>query len=136
MKATFKKIILLVIVLMGLQSIHGHTLFHLSPQQSITVLDDPGNVAKYRGKNGTVLYFKVRGSDQGSVWGGGNGIYTDDSKLAKAAVHAGVLKNGETGTIKVTILAGQSSYQSSTRNGITSSSYGSWVGSFKLESFK
>ena len=30
--------------------------------------------------------------NQGNAWGGTNGIYTDDSNIGKAAVHAGLSK--------------------------------------------
>src|SRR5262249_40919647 len=55
------------------------------------------------------------------------------SSVAMAAVHAGLLKVGEKGLVRVTVLAGQSSYRGSARNGITSSSYGTWQGSFRVE---
>ena len=63
----------------------------------------------------------------------GTGVYTDDSSLATAAVHAGVLRAGEEGVVKVTILRDQGPYQGSERNGVTSSSYSSWYGAFRVE---
>jgi len=65
------------------------------------------------------------------VWG--TDVYTDDSSVAAAAVHAGLLKVGERGRIKVTMLPGQDSYPGTTRNGVTSAEWASWDGSFKLE---
>ncbi len=94
-------------------------------------LPDPGNLVSYRGQNDTVLYFEVTGKTTGGVWG--DGIYSDDSELATAAVHAGVLADGETGVVKVTILPGQEEYGSSENNGVTSWSYGEWSGSYKVE---
>jgi hypothetical protein len=73
----------------------------------------------------------VVGTNTGSLWG--TDVYTDDSSVALAAVHAGLLKVGERGLVQVTMLAGQNSYVGSTRNGVTSTSYGAWAGSFKLE---
>jgi hypothetical protein len=64
------------------------------------------------------------------VWGTDN--YTDDSNLAIAAVHAGVVQNSQTKNITVTILPGQNSYTGSMRNGVTSSSYGYWCCSFSF----
>jgi hypothetical protein len=96
------------------------------------VIEDPGNLVSYRGKNGTVLAVRVTGVTDGSVWGGENGIYTDDSRLAKAAVHAGLVKPGEKAVVTVVIMAGQSSYPSSNRNGITTTKYGSWHGSYRF----
>lgn len=93
----------------------------------------PGNMAtasRYRGDIGGIYYFYVTGTTEGSLWG--TGTYTDDSSIAKAAVHAGVLLPNQQGVVKVTILAGQNSYQASTANAISSSSYGQWSGSFSI----
>jgi hypothetical protein len=69
----------------------------------------------------------VTGSTEGPVWG--TDIYTDDSNLAVAAVHAGAINIGETKTAYIKILPGEQSYEASVRNGIVSSSYGKWEGS-------
>ncbi len=98
------------------------------------VLDDPGSMNGLRGKNGEVFYFKVIGSNTGRVWG--TGVYADDSNLATAAVHAGALKVGEVGVVKVTILAGQAKYEGSTQNEVTSTDYGQWYGSFSVVGVK
>jgi archaellum component FlaG (FlaF/FlaG flagellin family) len=97
------------------------------------IINDPGSMTSYRKNTGLTYSVKVTGTDQGSVWGGSNGIYTDDSRLGKAAVHAGLLRIGETGVVKVTILEGQSSYKGSTDNGISTTNYGSYQGSYKFE---
>src|SRR5579883_906359 len=88
------------------------------------------NMTSYRGQNGLLVNVTVTGSLGGGVWG--TDIYTDDSTLAAAAVHAGYLTNGELGTLIVEILPGQSSYTGSTRNGVSTFSYGSWAGSFQI----
>ncbi|HVV66697.1 MAG TPA: LCCL domain-containing protein [Candidatus Saccharimonadales bacterium] len=62
----------------------------------------------------------------------GSGPYTDDSALGTAAIHAGLISSGQTATIRVCSQPGQSSYTGSTRNGITTLSYGSWPGSITL----
>ena len=100
-------------------------------QNTEMVLDDPGNLTDYRGQDGQTYYFSVTGSTQGSLWG--TDIYTDDSSLATVAVHAGVLLEGQVGVVKVTILAGQSSYHGTTRNGVTSVDYSDWYGSYRVE---
>ncbi|GAB6041397.1 hypothetical protein JCM17961_20710 [Endothiovibrio diazotrophicus] len=89
------------------------------------------NLTEYRGQDGVSYYFQLTGSSDGGVWG--SGIYTDDSSVAAAAVHAGVLAVDETGVVKVTVLAGQASYAGSSANGVTSASYGTWSGSFRVE---
>ena len=93
-------------------------------------LPDPGNLVDWRGQNGAILRFAIEGRADGSVWG--DGIYTDDSNLASAAVHAGVLAVGEQGVVRVEILPGQSSYGGSASNGVTSGTYGNWDGSYRI----
>lgn len=95
---------------------------------------DPGNVVKLRGQNGKAFLFEVTGAASGGVWG--TDIYTDDSSLAAAAVHAGVLLAGQKGVVKVTILPGEAKYSGSLRNAITTGDYGAWEGSFKVEAVK
>ena len=103
------------------------------PGIAVEPLADPGNLTAYRPHPaGQSFYFTVTGSTEGTIWG--SGVYTDDSPLAVAAVHAGVLAPGEKGIVRVTILPGQESYDGSTRNGVTSDSYGSWQGSYRVES--
>ncbi len=92
----------------------------------------PADMKGFRGKNGTSFVFYVTGSKEGRFWGGQNNVYTDDSPLNVAAVHAGLVMPGETKAVKVTVMAGQSSYPSITRNGVTSINYGSYAGSYKL----
>lgn len=84
-----------------------------------------------RGQNGKTFIATVTGSTGGSVWG--DGVYTDDSDLATAAVHAGVLEEGETGSVRFTILPGQDSYDSSTKNGVSTGSWSSYGGSYRIE---
>jgi hypothetical protein len=59
----------------------------------------------------------------GIIWG--TGVYTDDSAVCTAAIHAGALAE-EGGAVKVWILDGDDQYLSSEENGILSSSWGSW----------
>ena len=54
----------------------------------------------------------------GGVWG--TDIYTSDSIIARAAVHAGVLSANETKLVYIEILSPIAPYTGSTRNGITS----------------
>lgn len=59
----------------------------------------------------------------GSVWG--NELYTDDSAVCRAAVHAGVIGPGG-GDIWVFERPGQASYPAVERNGISSSAWAAW----------
>jgi hypothetical protein len=64
------------------------------------------------------------------VWGADT--YTDDSSVCTAAVHAGLITLAKGGTVVIQMLDGQASYRKSTRNGIKTSAYGSWPGSFLI----
>jgi len=94
------------------------------------VLPDPDRMTQFRDGRGEVLYFRVTGTSRGSVWG--TEVYTDDSALAAAAVHAGFLKEGETGIIGVMSLPGQDKYVGSTRNGVKSSDFWQYGGSYRI----
>lgn len=107
----------------------AYRLVGVEPIEGPVVLPDPGNLTAYRGQDGTILTFEVTGA-LGSVWG--DGTYTDDSQLASAAVHAGLLGDGETGEVRVEILPGQASYEGAERNGIISQDYGAWSGSYRV----
>lgn len=102
-----------------------------SPSAMSGARPDPGSLTAYRSLVGQVFDFEVRGATQGAIWG--TDVYTDDSQLATAAVHTGILAPGETGVVRVTILPGRENYVGSTRHGITSHSYGQWVGSYMLQ---
>ncbi len=64
----------------------------------------------------------------GSVWG--TDIYTDDSSICTAAVHAGLITRQGGGTVTIEMRAGLPSYTSTLRNGINSTSFMQWHGSF------
>lgn len=101
--------------------------------EAADVLPDPGplSTAAFIGQIGQVFTFRVTGRVAGGfIWG--TDVYTLDSTLAMAAVHAGVLKQGQTGIVRVKILGQQPGYTSSTRNGLTSQAYGPWNGSFQF----
>ncbi len=66
----------------------------------------------------------------GNVWG--SNPYTMDTVINTAAIHAGVLKNGETAYLKIKILPDPGSYTGSTANGITSTNYGPWQGCYQI----
>jgi hypothetical protein len=62
----------------------------------------------------------------------GTEIYTSDSEIGTAAVHAGLIDAASGGTVTVEYVAGQDSYTSTEANGITSEDYGSWDHSYKF----
>ncbi|MFZ4530349.1 MAG: LCCL domain-containing protein [Alsobacter sp.] len=71
---------------------------------------------------GTTFYFRVTGTLDGTVWG--TDSYTRDSSLGAAAVHAGLLKPGQTAVLRVTVVPALQAYPGTTRHGVTTTEYG------------
>jgi hypothetical protein len=90
--------------------------------KDIVALPDPGQLTAYGGQPGTKVAFTVTGRADGGIWG--TGTYTLDSLLASAAVHAGVLKVGETGIVLVEIIPDPGSFMGSSQHGVNS---GQWA---------
>ena len=97
-------------------------------------LSDPGTLAFFNGTatSGTFL-FRVFGSSFGSVFG--TDVYTDDSRLSTAALHAGAVSSFQDGVVEVTVLPGLNSYVGSTRNGVTSTSWGPHPRSYRVRAY-
>lgn len=94
------------------------------------ILPDPGSLYSYTQHIGKTFFFQVTGNQNGSVWG--TDLYTADTNLATACVHAGALKPGEAGIVKVTIVASPAQFTASTRNGISSHSYAQYPAAYKI----
>jgi hypothetical protein len=119
-------------------------------EEPANALPDPGNLNTLLGQVGKVYTFRVTGTVQGGagrgvVLGGpgfnpfvpagivwGTDVYTLDSTLALAAVHAGVLKAGQTGVVRVKILGPQATFMGSTRHGVTSAGFGPFNAAFQF----
>ncbi|MBR0642429.1 LCCL domain-containing protein [Plastoroseomonas hellenica] len=68
--------------------------------------------------------------DTGTVWG--TGVYTTDSQVCRAAIHAGVI-GAEGGTVTVVPVPGLPTYLGSTANGVITADYGPWQESFTFQ---
>jgi len=102
-------------------------------EEVVNALPDPGSLGQYQQPQhiGKTYVFKVTGAVNGStIWG--TGTYTLDSSLAVAAVHAGVLKIGQTGNVRVTIFGPMARFIGSTQNGVTSSPYQNYPGAYQI----
>ena len=99
-------------------------------EEKLVAQPDPGSLTGYQDKVGKLFAFKVTGAISGAVWG--SDVYTSDSTLATAAVHAGVLEVGKTGTVKVRIVAPPPSFTGSTAHGVTTLPYGPYPGAFQI----
>ncbi len=98
--------------------------------QGLLAGDAPHNMLNLCDQAGSTYYFRVTGESSGSLWG--TDIYTGDSALAAAAVHAGLVKVGETAVVRVIVEQPRSTYQGSVRNGITSQDYGQYGTAYRL----
>jgi hypothetical protein len=89
----------------------------------------PDNATAFRGSRQRIACHCRPEAMRGSIWG--SGIYTDDSSICLSAVHAGVITRAG-GTVTILILAGQRAYSGTSQNGVRTSSYNSWHGSFRF----
>src|SRR5439155_1150064 len=89
------------------------------------------NATAFRGQNGVqFVYTCPFYGAAGGVYG--TDVYTDDSSVCTAAVHAGRITIARGGSVTIEMRPGQDSYKGSTRHGITSSPYGAWGGSYVI----
>ncbi len=107
--------------------------YQLSAAQPGEIGNAPVAMDDFKGKYDIIFVFRVKGDKEGPIWGGGKDlVYTTDSYVATAAVHAGVVKAGQTGIVKIRILPGRKSYPAVTRNGLTSHDFEEWEGSYQI----
>jgi hypothetical protein len=87
------------------------------------------NASEFNGQIGERIGYKCTpDGTAGSVWG--TEIYTDDSSVCTAGVHAGLITLEDGGRVVIEIAEGLEEYTGSLENGIESYDYGSWGGSF------
>lgn len=99
-------------------------------EQNLIAPDAPASMHELSETVGTVYYFRATGVTEGQLWG--TDIYTRDSTIGAAAVHAGLLKPGETAVLRLTVVAPLENYPGSTRNGVASAEYGSFPHAWRL----
>lgn len=99
--------------------------------QGFLASDAPARIQDLCDAPGTTYYFRVTGAVEGSLWG--TDIYTADSALATAAVHAGAVKAGETAVVRVTVMPPLAQYQGSVRNGVTSHDFGRFGAAYRVD---
>ncbi len=97
------------------------------------VRSDPGNLTEFTPADaGRTLLVEVTGRTDGSVWG--TDTYTSDSRLATVAVHAGLVRTGERGLVRVVILDGAGLvYAGSHRNEVISFDYANYPVAYRVE---
>lgn len=90
----------------------------------------PADLRHLRGQSAAITCDCPAGAVAGRVWG--DGVYTDDSSVCRAALHAGRIEAGAGGRVRIELAPGRSSYAGATRNGVETQSYGAWGGSFRF----
>lgn len=80
---------------------------------------------------GDRVTMQVKGRKTGSVWG--DSVYTLDSDVGTAAVHAGLVRDGETKLITVWIVPSPTAYGESNRNGVQSRRWGAFKAAFCMQ---
>ncbi|WP_224815218.1 LCCL domain-containing protein [Hasllibacter sp. MH4015] len=70
------------------------------------------------------------GSVTTTIWG--DGVYTSDSAICAAAVHAGRITASSGGRVSIDVSGGRQSYTGAFRNGVASQQYGPWSASFSF----
>jgi LCCL domain len=106
----------------------GTTSFRM-PSSRRPAIDWRENASNLRGRlNQNFTFTCSPNGAVGSVWG--TGIYTDDSSICSAAVHAGLITTKNGGRVTIRIRPGVGFYNGTNRNGVSSQRYGNWKGSF------
>lgn len=99
-------------------------------EQHSVATDAPKSMTGLCEKVGAIYYFRVTGVTEGQLWG--TDIYSGDSTIGAAAVHAGLLKAGETGLFRVTVVTPPEKFPGTERNGVTSTEFGRYPYAWKL----
>jgi len=100
-------------------------------RQGFLATDGPRNMQGLCDHVDETYYFRVQGEDIGPVWG--TDVYTADSALAAAALHAGAVEAGESAVVRVTVVAPLRLYAGSTRNGVTTRNFGPYGTAYRVE---
>lgn len=98
-------------------------------EDAVVIAQAPGNLTAYQQQFGKEFVFNVTGfaptpGSNPGVWG--TDLYTLDSNIAAAAVHAGQVKPGEMATVRVRIVQAPPQFTSTFRNNVNSTAYGNY----------
>jgi len=100
---------------------------------AVSRLGEPARTFEFTvAEAGRTVLIEVVGRTDGSLWG--TDIYTADSRLATAAVHAGAVREGERGLVRVTIVdSAEETFAGSQRNGVQSFDYANYPVGYRVE---
>lgn len=83
----------------------------------------------HRGENGKQFTYICPSTNTVPFAGWGTDIYTDDTRICPAAVHAGLI-TASGGIVSIEIRPGETSYRGTARNGTSTQDHGGFVGSY------
>jgi hypothetical protein len=95
-------------------------------------LDMASTAERYAEAVGQRFSFVCPASDGGPAYVFGTDVYTDNSPVCKAAIHAGALPPGVAGVVTIAIGSSVPAFRGSARNGVTTSSYRTWPRSYSF----
>jgi hypothetical protein len=95
-------------------------------------LDMTSTAERYGEAVGQRFSFVCPASDGGPAYVFGTDVYTDNSPICKAAIHAGALPPGVAGVVTIAIGSSVPVFRGSVRNGVTTSSYRTWPRSYSF----
>jgi hypothetical protein len=86
---------------------------------------------QFKQDNGQTYTFECpKGGSPIAIWG--SDVYTADSSICTAAVHTGKITLEDGGRVTIEMRPGRPVYGSTTRNGITSNTFGEFAHSFVI----
>ncbi|MGC4028500.1 MAG: LCCL domain-containing protein [Steroidobacteraceae bacterium] len=108
-------------VLLAAQALAGTAL-----AQSTLGLPGRQNASGVRERVGETITFVCPPTETNGDNVYGTDTYMDSSPVCPAAIHAGLLKAGQNGVVRILIGRGAQSFEGSRRNGVATLKYGSW----------
>jgi hypothetical protein len=124
------KVALATVGLLGVMACGCDVAVDFLPQPTLGGEGWEAQAVEHRGANGMVFRYECPPNGTlATVWG--TDIYTDDSSVCTAGVHAGVITQAAGGTVRIVIRPGLAAYNGTSRNGITTERWAEpWHGSF------
>ena len=99
-------------------------------EQGYLAADAPTNFIELAEPLGATYYFRVTGEESGMAWG--TDVYSGDSRIGLAAVHAGLVKVGGQAVVKVVSVAPPPKFTGSARFGVTTHDFGRYGSAFTI----
>jgi hypothetical protein len=100
-------------------------------EQGLLAQDAPRTMLEHCGRIGRAWHFRVVGDTEGPVWG--TDVYTGDSSVASAAVHAGLVEPGASAVLRVVVVEPPERFEGSLRHGVASRDYERYDTAFRIE---